>query len=86
MECARFESWSSSKLTNAQVFRECINPIRFQNLNGCDLECAPTYEMLTVSEEPALARFDLFGPGMETPNPRPEESMCIYDIDLTGTN
>ena len=34
--------------------------------------------MLTVSEEPALARFDLFGPGMDTPNPRPEESICAF--------
>ena len=73
--CAHVEK-SSNNMSNVQAFRACINPIQFPNLAGCTLDCAPTYNMLRVSEEPALARFDIFGPGMETPSPRPENSLC----------
>jgi len=59
------------------AFRKCIADFRFPNLAGCTLDCAPTFDMLKTSEEPAEARFDNFGPGLGTPSPRPDSSLCI---------
>ena len=61
----------------AIAFRKCIADFRFPNLAGCTLDCAPTFDMLKTSEEPAEARFDNFGPGLGTPSPRPDSSLCI---------
>ena len=54
-----------------------MNDNKFHALTGCTIECAPTFEMLKTSENPVYVRFDNFGPGMETPSPRPDSSLCV---------
>ena len=60
-----------------KAFRHCMNDNIFPALTGCTIECAPTFEMLQTSENPVYVRFDNFGPGMGTPSPRPDSSLCV---------
>ena len=63
-------------------FKHCIKDTTFSNLAGCDIDCAPTYNMLKTSEEPVVAKFDNFGPGLGTPSLRPDSSLCIANSNF----
>ena len=65
--------------TGPKSFRYCISENLFSSLEGCSIDCAPTFNMLNVSEDPVFVRFQNFGPGMETPIPRPETSLCVIN-------
>ena len=54
LTCANDEK-SMNDARNLQAFRHCIKPNLFPNLSGCTLDCAPTFNMMKVSEEPISA-------------------------------
>jgi len=51
------------------------------NLAGCQMDCAPTYDMLKLSEEPTTARFSNFGAGSGVKTKRPASSKCLKSGD-----
>ena len=58
------------------AFETCIEPELFTSL-GCAEDCAPTFEMLSASEEPLVAEFDNFGAGSKVADAAPGTSICV---------
>ena len=67
---------ASTAQEKADAFGTCIADGAFNALTGCSLDCAPTYSMLAMSEEPSTAEFDTFGAASSTASTRPNDSLC----------
>ena len=71
------EQIAKDSKNSADAFRHCIGNVNLFTGLGCEETCAPTYEMLIMSQEPSTALFSNFGAGQETADPRPNSSRCI---------
>ena len=63
---------TSSADARTETFAACIE----EDLDGCVKGCAPTYNMLTQSEQPTTAEYENFGAGTGTPATKPTDSLC----------
>ena len=67
---------TSSALKRTQAFENCIDVDVFSGLNGCTETCAPTFGMLSSSENPSTAEFNDFGAGDDKASAAPSTSLC----------
>ena len=64
----------------AKAFATCIDEDTFGNLEGCTVDCSPSFNMLSASETPTKYSFDRFGaPEAALSSERPEESHCMIE-------
>ena len=70
------EQGASTALEKANAFGTCIKDSKFQTLNGCTLECSPTYNMLASGETPTTAEVATFGAAASQAGPVPDNSKC----------
>ena len=71
------EQIAKDSKNSADAFRHCIGNVNLFTSLGCEETCAPTYEMLIMSQEPSTALFSNFGSGQEIADPRPDSSRCV---------
>ena len=60
-------------------FEDCIDEDTFKSLEGCTLDCAPTFNMMTQSEMPTDFKFETFGPNPNLSRDQPSESQCVFE-------
>jgi len=61
---------------SVEAFQTCIDATRFNGLDDCNEECAPTFAMLASSEMPTTFEYDNFGAGSGIASDKPLSSIC----------